>query len=485
MLVAAPAQAVDVTTNANMGAGSLRQAVIDTPEGGTITIQPLPGPIVLSGGEILIDKDLTIVGQGMATTTVDANNTSRIFRIDAAALPEPTVTIADLKLTRGNAPGGVPPASNGGAINALGTLSMRRVAITDSRGGTGMVGIAGGNGGGVYSAGPLNVSDSLISGNFAGSGGPGAPGMGGPGGNGGGLALGAQADVTRSTISGNFAGGGGPSGIADPGGAGGRGGGIDSPADGLFLDSSTVTANEAGDPGPGGPAPAAGANGGGVWGSYTIINSTIAGNSAGDGGVLGSGGSGGGLFGFGSIVSTTITGNIAGSGVIIDGVGAGLFGSPVASSVRNSILSDNVGADCGGMITDGLHNLGPDPSCPPGFSDAPAALGPLQGNGGSTTTIALLPGSGAIDLVPSSACTGAGVAPQPLTADQRGLPRPSGAACDAGAFEVQMPPLPPGPAASLPAPASTSSAKKCPKGKKLKKKGKKRKCVRKKKKRKK
>jgi hypothetical protein len=83
-----------------------------------------------------------------------------------------------------------------------------------------------------------------------------------------------------------------------------------------------------------------------------------------------------------------------------------------------------------GQFVSGGHNL---------FSDTPAAvldrtdlrnvdpkLGPLQDNGGPTFTCALLPGSPAID---------AGANTDAPTTDQRGVPRPQGAAPDIGAFE--------------------------------------------------
>jgi hypothetical protein len=53
-------------------------------------------------------------------------------------------------------------------------------------------------------------------------------------------------------------------------------------------------------------------------------------------------------------------------------------------------------------------------------------LGPLADNGGPTPTHALI-GSPAIDAADSSSC--------PST-DQRGAPRPSGLACDIGAYEL-------------------------------------------------
>jgi hypothetical protein len=75
------------------------------------------------------------------------------------------------------------------------------------------------------------------------------------------------------------------------------------------------------------------------------------------------------------------------------------------------------------------------------FSDAPSfaldptdlintdpLLAPLADNGGPTPTMALLPGSPAID---------AGVSVSGVTTDQRGVPRPQGSAPDIGAFEFR------------------------------------------------
>lgn len=65
----------------------------------------------------------------------------------------------------------------------------------------------------------------------------------------------------------------------------------------------------------------------------------------------------------------------------------------------------------------------------PGLLAAPG-LGPLADNGGPTQTMALLPGSTAVDHVPTPCGT---------TPDQRGVARPQGAGCDAGAYELAPP----------------------------------------------
>ena len=69
-------------------------------------------------------------------------------------------------------------------------------------------------------------------------------------------------------------------------------------------------------------------------------------------------------------------------------------------------------------------------------------LGNPADNGGPTLTLALLPGSPAIDAGDSGLVTDPPFTGPPFT-DQRGDPRISGAAVDIGAFEVQEPALSP------------------------------------------
>ena len=58
-----------------------------------------------------------------------------------------------------------------------------------------------------------------------------------------------------------------------------------------------------------------------------------------------------------------------------------------------------------------------------------ARLGPLGANGGPTEPVPLLPGSPALDRTPAGTCP-------PPAVDQRGITRPQGPACDAGAYEL-------------------------------------------------
>ena len=99
-----------------------------------------------------------------------------------------------------------------------------------------------------------------------------------------------------------------------------------------------------------------------------------------------------------------------------------------ASWVRNSIVAGNTASDCSGPLTSAGYNLiGSTAGCTytPGAGDqigVDPRLATLANNGGPTQTIALLPGSAAIDAGDPAGCLGAGG--RPLTTDQRGAPRP-------------------------------------------------------------
>jgi hypothetical protein len=194
------------------------------------------------------------------------------------------------------------------------------------------------------------------------------------------------------------------------------GGGIWNDGGTLSLIASTVADNEAE------------IAGGGIdnSGDLTITNSTFSDNSVPD-----AGGDGGGVANGASstlvVTNSTLLGNIAaGSGGDISNLGG-------AANVSASIVggSKTTGGDCTGSITDGGYNIDDDGTC--GFS-APSTsnsatldstLGTLTDNGGPTQTIALLPGSPAIDKVPVTDC--------PAT-DQRGAPRVG--PCDIGAYDT-------------------------------------------------
>ena len=176
-------------------------------------------------------------------------------------------------------------------------------------------------------------------------------------------------------------------------------------------------------------------------GQLTINNSTLAGNSAYyyGGGIFNNAYGGGTL----TINNSTLSGNSANTG-------GGIYIHPNnqhgTAILQNSVLANNSsGGNCSGSISSNGYNMSSDDSC--NFSnsgdrnDTNPLLGPLQNNGGPTQTMALLPGSPAIDAGNPSGCTdGNG---HLLTTDQRGMPRPDSedtGGCDMGAYESQTGP---------------------------------------------
>lgn len=124
------------------------------------------------------------------------------------------------------------------------------------------------------------------------------------------------------------------------------------------------------------------------------------------------------------IAHSTVHGNVAAD------EGGGIWNSGSAT-VTNTILSDNSGDDCfndGGTWNAQEANLDSDGSCSDFTITDDPLLEPLADNGGPTQTLALQPGSPAIDA--ATTC------PPPAT-DQRGVSRPQGPACDLGSFELQ------------------------------------------------
>src|SRR6185437_6451184 len=102
-------------------------------------------------------------------------------------------------------------------------------------------------------------------------------------------------------------------------------------------------------------------------------------------------------------------------------------------TVGNSIIASNQAEfdqNCDGIVTDQGGNIEfGDASCPAGFLRADPGVSPLANHGGATQTIALQPGSAAINHVRT--CV--------LGTDQRGVARPTGSPCDSGAYQVAPP----------------------------------------------
>jgi len=341
-------------------------------------------------------------------------------------------------------PGAGGGAACGGAIYNSGSVIIGRSSFTNNSAAGGFCGAAGqthngvgkgysGGPGGpaygsaIYNSGSLQLAESTIAANIA------IGGVGGKGGTGGSTSLGS-----------NF---------GAPGGTGGGGG---SGSGAIFnqgiatLINTTVALNSAG---------GAGGGQGGTGGSTTSSYS----DQAGGGG--GSGGAGGSAFGglhdtfghlwmtnctFASNIGIAGTGGGGGSGGLGSGpdfplgptgaagsAGTSVGGLNVVSCVfANTLLASNTFSNCSGAITDAGFNLSSDGSC--AFSNVGSLnntdpkVGPLADHGGPTLTMALLPGSPAINAGDPAAA--------PPT-DQRGVPRPQGPCVDIGAFEYQYIPV--------------------------------------------
>ena len=162
-------------------------------------------------------------------------------------------------------------------------------------------------------------------------------------------------------------------------------------------------------------------SGGGIRneGTLTVENSTFSGNSA---------FWGGGLINNNGAILTVQNSTFSGNAMTgLPGFGGGIHNDSTMRLSNTIIANTQGGNDCSGDPVTNDHNLIEDNTCIPALNGDPR-LGPLQDNGGSTWTHALLPGSPALDEGSNASC---------LSADQRGVsrPQPIAGVCDIGAFE--------------------------------------------------
>jgi len=323
---------------------------------------------------LFIYFNLEIIGSGAKTTIVDGGGVNSQVVVVGS---EPKVQV---KLSGMTVRNGAGQEDGGGIYNCFGTLTVIDSIITGNR-------ISSGHGSYGYGAGIYNCPSSTLT-------------------------------LVNTTISNNS---------ALIGGAICNGGT-------LTINKSTISGNVARQH-----------EGGGIanYGTLTITNSTFSGNMA-RSSLLGSVAGGilnGGLFrssGTLAINNSTLSGNVARGGK-----GGGIFnvkGSTVV--LQNSIVANNTGGNCHGAVTSHGYNLSSDGTCDfdraGDLNDTDPKLGQLRNNGGPTKTLALLPGSPAIDSGNPNGCTdGKG---HLLKTDQRGEPRPDKedeSGCDRGAYERQ------------------------------------------------
>jgi hypothetical protein len=307
------------------------------------TTAAAPDTISIAAGtydEFGLDVNANVSIQGvMGATTIDAQQQGRVLFVEAGM----TVSLSGLTLTNGIGLG-----SNfveGGAIYNAGTLSVTNSTLS---GNTGcillLMGCDGGRGGAIYNTGTLSVSNSTLSGNVAciGPHGCGDDGLGG------GIANLGTLTLSNSTLTGNTA----CSGIINGFACESRGGGIFNIGS-ASISNSTLSANS------GCTGLGCTGIGGGVYnfGTLTMSNSTLGGktSSAGNFGcnsgssTLGCLGFGGGLANYNAASSVTlsndtITFNAASSFVGGDSDGGGIYGG--VQTLRNDTIKNNTPDNC-------------------------------------------------------------------------------------------------------------------------------------------
>jgi len=171
---AAPNGVQTVTTLADSGAGSLRQAIADATAGDTIDFN-VSGTIVLAT-ELVIDKNLTINGGN--SITVSGNNVTRVFKVANGTVIFDSLTIANGRDFQthdcwGDACGGGMLIQSGNVsvmlINSTlsdnsahiyggGIANLSVLTITNST----LSNNAGTNGGGLYNYGTVMINDTAI-----------------------------------------------------------------------------------------------------------------------------------------------------------------------------------------------------------------------------------------------------------------------------------------------------------------------------------
>ena len=445
-----------VTNLSDSDPGSLRDMINQASPGDTITFADgLQGTITLTSGELAITENLDIEGPGAAQITVSGNNASRVFDI----APGVDATVAGLTIASGQVEASSTTSDVlvfGGGIYNAGTLTLNNCVVSgnqieaDVSNSNGYLLIAYSYGGGLFNNGTASVTDCSFTGNVAtfGISLAGTDSLAIYAGHGGAIANTGQLTVTDCTLDSNT--------------ASGDGGGLYNSGQAKAT-GSTFSNNTAGN---GGGATGIPLNtealGGGIaneLGNLTLANCTVANNQAQSGlNLTGATGltvsSGGGVYSLGevSLTNCTISGNsvsaVAQGSSFALAVGGGVSidpSSPDAGSIVNTIVAGNsstmLGPDVYGAFASLGYNLIGATDDSSGWVGADLTgtaasplnplLGPLQDNGGPTQTLALLPGSPAIDAGDND------YAPGPYDQRGPGFDRIVNGTIDIGAFEVQ------------------------------------------------
>jgi hypothetical protein len=364
--VAPAAAAIRTVTNTNnSGEGSLRYALIFADPGDTITFDLTYPAVIRLQNELSFSKNVIIDGPGADRLRLDGDGNDQFFMLRIAA----GVAVVFNQVQISN--------SYSIAIDNNGDLTLNDAVVSYNPRGP------------VNNFGTLTANDTVFTEN-RGAGQSGA------------IANYGTATFNRCVFSNNQARTTGGAMLNDAGAT-------------LVVNDSTFVGNAAGSSG--------NFNRGGALfnaGTATLKNTTFSQN------ISGPDGRGGAIENTGALTldSITFSANVA----TAEGTGISNYGT---ATVRRTVIADS----CSGTaLMSAGDNLGSDSSC---FAAASALndsanvsllLGALRDNGGPTPTVALLPGSPAIDavVVNAAGCSGT---------DQRGVARPLGVRCDSGAFE--------------------------------------------------
>lgn len=318
-----------VTNLADLGPGSLRQAIIDAntnPGADIVDATGVSGTITLATQLDDVIDDVTINGPGAGALSVSGGGTVGILKL--AGTGTTSLTIAGLTLTLGKATGA------GGAVNVTaGSLTINDSVISNctSTGNAGAINLT--------SISSLKVSNSTISGNSSGSAGGAIYSAGGAG---------VIIQITNSTLSGNKA--------VNSGGAI-----LLTGAGAVTIGQSTISGNQAG------------LNGGGIRtyggfsGTLDVTNSTVSKNTLTGTGVGRGLSRNGGVF---NVTSTIVAQNTGGSATTGD----------LSGTVNLNVNFSLIGVADGATIT-GANNIKGTNATP-----VDAKLSALGNNGGPTAT---------------------------------------------------------------------------------------------------
>ena len=380
---------------------------------------------VVDTPDVDVLQPATIVGKGMGKTVVEQTADAAVFELYtvpgvstmrkltvkggtvSGVLSRHMLVLDRVKLT-GNEFRSSTSSAAGGALNSSAALSIIDSKIVGNRVDSSVMGTSAAGGGISHEAADISdtieIQRSLIARNRA-------TASGGANAFAGGVRTTGLAVIDQSTILGN---------LSDGAGGGMIHTGSDAGIQLLTVSRSAISANEAGS--------------GGALAAFAPVdmeNSTLSGNS-----VSGPGANGGAVYRAGgaaiSLDHVTVAENQAPAGNV-----SGLLSDPSAGTLTlEATVIANPGIDCGGtgLIASAGYNVAEGTDCPltatGDLEGADARLRPLNDNGGRTQTHKLRGGSDAKDAV-TAGCP-------PPTADQRGIARPQGPECDAGAFEREV-----------------------------------------------